>query len=395
MFRFWQPGEVVEVGGVTYDLSDYSRAKALAVLLMDIPIASFDVLPFLNKKVKRCLLEVIGNEPFIFLKLWEEQRVSLVATSALVHLFCFPRHIGSKALSYQETSSSRELERIHVVISFFKEKELVLDERESYLPLHPFDESVLHRGDAYLRRARAYFQRGFYLEALRDYKIAEQFKLHQEKKNDWKQEINQCYFHLGLYQQAMVDLQRQVKQHPGDPRLRCLFVICLLESPPPCDTPSSSVYRAIVTQSAVNPLSQLNQLLEMGGMDNSTKRLLLSCLLRIDLFQHWRIYDDVKVEGSKLLSVLRALSKEQTFLPLFEAMHKEQGLINQLEKAASKMPHNTLEKAKKEMRAAISAIAAPLPVDAGEEASEEDQSLTLLLPRGKTFEMRALERVPF
>lgn len=369
LFRVRAEDDRLMVGEVVYSLPNMAEYKKLALTLQTRVMPEHLSIE-ISQKTKRKLLEVIANEPHLFSGLFKNDAPT---ANQLIYLFCFPRHVGREAFAYGKTSSSRELERIKKAMAMLADMKVELSERNDFLPLYlPNEISSLHRGDAYLRRADAYFEKECYAEALRDYKIANQFKLHQAPVN-WERRMHECYFYLGIYSKVVADLKAEVDAFKSNQEryqsssaqfqadgLEAIvkYVVCLIEHPVQYKVISQSVYQDQLRR--VNLLNPLYHLMFVGKAgfvlisNRLAERLIETLSSENTLFDLWLKYDGSQL--NYLLKVLHALSRDRRFGDFITSLKSPEGLGAQFSEARLIEKEQAIKDAVADLRAEINGL---------------------------------------
>jgi tetratricopeptide (TPR) repeat protein len=185
-----------------------------------------------TKYIKRQLLEAISNKPSLIEGLIGEVLKS--STNALTHLLCSPRKIPRSPKPFGETSSSRELLRMQTALRSYRSIgfNIQFAMQQAPLALHPADAIKEHRGDAYIIRAKAYFDRNNIAEALFNFDVGSQFKLKPE--NAFLDElIGASYILLNEYKASILYCNKLIKSDKATPPVRLYRAIAELMSPMP------------------------------------------------------------------------------------------------------------------------------------------------------------------
>lgn len=343
---------------------------ALAQRLISSDAFSVDLNVLKVKRIKRKLLEAIGNEPQAFAIFLASETLT-ADTNALTQLFCSPRHVGNQALPFLSTSSSRELANLCLVMKTLKEDNLKMPNDLLLESLYRFGETGLHRGDAYLNRARRYAIVGRYVEALRDFKMAEASKLHSEKKEDLLTEINACYAKLGCQKSSAKALQLKPEDNPTN-EIKFECVMQRFETPLPWGSPSGKVRTNIIAQTrTTNPLVLLRELIESGVLTSHQIAATLNYLSRPGyLMVLISAFDDSET-AKNMCALLEAMSLSDGYKAFITNLRDDTHALAQQIKAHSRDDEDT-KKLKEKLRDVVSGK----PPEPDSSSSDSETGLT-------------------
>ncbi|HEU5281292.1 MAG TPA: hypothetical protein VFU82_04880 [Gammaproteobacteria bacterium] len=238
-----------------------------------------------TKYIKRQLLEAISNKPSLIDGLINQKLEN--TTNALTHLLCLPRKIPRGPKPFGETSSSRELLRMQTALRNYQNIHLDIKfiMRQAPLPLHPAGVRKEHRGDAYIIRAKAYFDRNNMAEALFNFEVGSQFKLKPE--NAFLDElIGACYILLKAYKASISYCNKLIKSEKATPPVRLYRAIAELMSPMPLVMiaglkKGQSPFDNLL-QGEAHPLRYLTSHVQDLYQYRRAARVLMSCLNDLD-----------------------------------------------------------------------------------------------------------------
>lgn len=220
-----------KVSAISHNNQDYTNNLSNLCECLIKQDAKTEVSALNTKAIKRLLLEAISNTPDLIAAL---QTLDLKNdTNALTKLLCSPRKITRPALPFGETSSSRELQRMVRVVSELITSQFTLEYDDGgAISLQPSNLEKLHRGDAYLRRALAYFNERRFARAYFDFEVARQFKIH-EVSVDMDEHVGACLVFMRQYKEAIPYLNAALKSNPNNERVGLYRRICEVMSPMP------------------------------------------------------------------------------------------------------------------------------------------------------------------
>lgn len=261
---------------------DYSHdVGGLCLALID-QGAECDVAALNTKAIKRQLLEEISNTVVLLNKL-QSMELSCDA-NALTKLLCSPRKITRSALPFGETSSSRELKRMISVVNALKCRSCDLQyDDQGPLSLQDGREVVLHRGDAYLRRALDYFNAGRFARAFFDFEVARQFKIHHLDL-DLDEHVGACLVFMSQYKHAIPYLDATLKDHPENVHVGLYRRIAEMMSPMPMRPMAESnnpILEQMLKEDA-HPLYYLKARVAVLVRSRRVARVLMDCLNNSD-----------------------------------------------------------------------------------------------------------------